>query len=346
MLSDRTEFGVRLPNSGPFATAENILRIAEHAETLEYDSVWVHDHLTWGRDKLTHFAAGSVEACRDQDPNFFESLTTATAVGRTTSRPKVGIAGMILPTREPRLLAKQLATVSQLIGPDRLVCAFGTGAMRADLDLVGAPWERRGRIANDYLAALRAILDGEQPVSVDTPSVSFTNGTFYPRPAGLALWVAGFSEAAQRRAARYADGWLVSPNGFRLGHEFEMDVYHSAIERLRRVLAEEGREGDDFAVALEIYVSVANTTEEAVNIAARSLEHRFKTVKKGLTESIVGDEQVLVDGLRRFYDEGARKFELKFICHDIPHMEAMMERARNAIARSDIAPASLIAGGR
>lgn len=346
MLSDHTEFGVRLPNSGPFATAENILRIAEQAEALEYDSVWVHDHITWARDKLTHFAAGSFEACRDQDPNFFESLTTVAAVGRTISRPKVGIAGMILPIRDPRLLAKQLATTSQLIGPGRLVCAFGTGAMRTDFDVMGIQWERRGRIANDYMSALRAMLDEHQPVSVATRSVSFTDGTFYPRPSGLSLWIAGYSEAAQRRAARYGDGWLVSPNGFRLANDFDINVYRAAMERLRRILAEEGRQDDEFAIALEIYVCVASTKDEALTIAARSLEDRFKTVQKGLTETIVADEQGLVDGLRRFYDEGARRFELKFICHDVAQMESMMERARNAIARSAIAPASLVAGGR
>src|SRR5512140_802347 len=97
----RTEFGVRLPNSGPFATAENIMRTAEGAAALRFDSVWVHDHISWTRDKLTHFAAGQIEACKDQDPNFLETLSTANAVGVRVPRVKVGIAGLILTLRDP-----------------------------------------------------------------------------------------------------------------------------------------------------------------------------------------------------------------------------------------------------
>ena len=54
--------GLRLPNSGPFASAEAAIAVAEHAEEAGFDTVWVHDHISWSRDKLTHFATGSIEA--------------------------------------------------------------------------------------------------------------------------------------------------------------------------------------------------------------------------------------------------------------------------------------------
>ncbi len=331
----RTEFGVRLPNSGPFATADNIVRLAERAAALRFDSVWLHDHISWSRDKLTHFAAGSVEACKDQDPNFFESITTAAIVGTRVPTVKVGVAGLILTLRDPRLLAKQIAAVSHFLGPDRLTLAFGVGSIPNDFEVMGVSMTKRGRIANDHIRALRAILDGEQPVAFESKTLSFANGSFYPKPRRVSLWIAGGSDAARRRAAKYGDGWLVSPNGFPHEGEFKMDEYAAAVRQLRGFLAEEGRDAGTFPIALEVFVSVGKTTQEALDIASHSLEHRFKTVKRGLAETIVGDAQTFMDGIRRFHEQGVRRFEVKFICHDTTEMAAMMERVAGAIARMD-----------
>ena len=106
--------GVRLPNSGPFAEPSALLSTAEHAEALGYNRVWVHDHVSWPREKLTHFATGSVEACADQDPNFFESVSTSAWLSGRLRRIGVGIAGLVVPLRDPRVLAKQLATIDRL----------------------------------------------------------------------------------------------------------------------------------------------------------------------------------------------------------------------------------------
>ena len=90
-----TTLGIRLPNSGPFAEPEALLETADLAEQLGFDRVWVHDHLSWPREKLTHFATGSLEACEDQDPNFFESVTTASLLaGRRLIFVGKGFASM------------------------------------------------------------------------------------------------------------------------------------------------------------------------------------------------------------------------------------------------------------
>src|SRR5207244_2031019 len=157
--------GVRLPNSGPFATAENIIATADLVERSGYDAVWVHDHISWPREKLTHFATGSVEACRDQDPNFFESISTIAVLGGRLRRARLAIAGLVLPLRDPRILAKQVTTIEQLTGSS-LLLAFGIGAIPGDFDVMGQRFDRRGRLMNDHLAALRAILGTEQPVAV------------------------------------------------------------------------------------------------------------------------------------------------------------------------------------
>ena len=168
---------------------------------------WVHDHVSWPRDKLTHFATGSLEACDDQDPNFFESISTAALLAGRLERIGIAIAGLVVPLRDPRILAKQLATIDRL-GGSRLVVAFAIGAIRGDFEVMGVPFERRGKLSNEYLGALRAILDGEQPVSYAGENVAFEGGTFLPKPLDLGLWATGSSEPGLTRAARFADGWM------------------------------------------------------------------------------------------------------------------------------------------
>lgn len=305
--------GVRLPNSGPFAQPAAVLDSAALIERLGYDRVWLHDHISWPQDKLTHFATGSLEACTDQDPNFFESLTTAALLLGRLSRIKVGIAGLILPLRDPRVLGKQLFTIDAL-GSSRLVVAFGIGAIRGDFEVMGVPWERRGRLTSDYLRALRSMA-GSQPVSFESDSVSFSNGTFLPRPAGLGLWVTGTSDAGLRRAVELADGW--------------MTVYHSPaeygelVERLHGMLEDAGRAPGSFDFGYETYVTVARTHEAAVAIAARSLTEKFHTLEHGLEVCVAGSVDEVAERLNAYAEAGAGHLELKFIGHTLEDVQAM-----------------------
>jgi alkanesulfonate monooxygenase SsuD/methylene tetrahydromethanopterin reductase-like flavin-dependent oxidoreductase (luciferase family) len=300
--------GVRLPNSGPFATAADILATADLAERLGYERVWVHDHISWPKDKLTHFATGSIEACGDQDPNFFESVTTVALLAGRLRRAGVGIAGLVLPLRDPRILAKQLATIDQL-GGSRLVVALGIGAIRGDFEVMGVPFERRGRISNDYLAAMEAIFGEEQPVSHTGEVLSFAEGTFLPRPAGLRLWVTGSSEPGLRRAAQYADGWMTVYQ--------DLATYGQFAGQLDGYATELGRDPAAIEKGYETYVCVAPTTDEAVAIARHSLEHKFKTLEAGLDVCVVGDPDAFLARLAAYRAAGAGHVELKFIAHDV-----------------------------
>ncbi len=307
--------GVRLPNSGPFAAPPALLETAALAERLGYDRVWVHDHISWSRDKLTHFATGSLEACRDQDPNFFESVTTAAMLVGRLSRVGVGIAGLVLPLRDPRVLGKQLATIDQL-GGQRLVVALGIGAIRGDFEVMGVPFERRGKLSNDYLGALEAIFGSQQPTSYSGEILAFSDGTFLPRPTGLRLWVTGSSEPGLRRAARFSDGWMTVYQ--------PVDVYRGFVDQLRGYAEELGRDPTALETGYETYVCIADTTDEAVAIARRSLEGKFKALDAGLDVCIVGDRETFFGRLAEYAAAGAQHLELKFVAHDVAQLHEMM----------------------
>lgn len=307
--------GVRLPNSGPFATPEALLNTADLAERLGYDRVWVHDHISWPKDQLTHFATGSLEACSDQDPNFFESLTTAALLAGRLGRIGIGVAGLVLPLRDPRILGKQLATIDQLAG-GRLVVALAIGAIRGDFEVMGVSFERRGKLSNDYLGALKAILGPEQPTAYEGEFLAFQDGTFLPRPTGLRVWVTGSSEPGLRRAAQFSDGWMTVYQS--------VDAYRGFVGQLLGYANELGRDAAAIETGYETYVCVADTTDEAITVSRRSLEGKFKTLEAGLDVCIVGDPETFFARLGEYATAGAQHVELKFIAHDVSQLHAMM----------------------
>ena len=323
--------GIRLPNSGPFATSENIIATADLVERSGYDAVWVHDHISWPREKLTHFATGSLEACRDQDPNFFESIATVAVLGGRLRRARLAIAGLVLPLRDPRILAKQVTTIEQLTG-SRLLLAFGIGAITGDFDVMGVRFDRRGKIMNDHLAALREIFGAMQPASYSGRSIAFADGTFLPRPTRLPLWVTGASDAGIERAVRYADGWMTvyAP----------LAQYAEDIKRLHAAAEKAKRDPASIDTGFETYVTVARTHEDAVAIAKASLVNKFKTLEQGMEACIVGDVDEVMEKIARYGEAGARSAELKFICHDMAQLREMtQEVAQRAYAGSVLAPA-------
>jgi alkanesulfonate monooxygenase SsuD/methylene tetrahydromethanopterin reductase-like flavin-dependent oxidoreductase (luciferase family) len=313
--------GVRLPNSGPFAEPAILLDVAATVDRLGYDRVWVHDHISWARDKLTHFATGSIEACADQDPNFFESVSTVALLLGRHPRLGVGIAGLVLPLRDPRILGRQLTTLERL-GGSRLIAALAIGNIKGDFAVMGVPFEQRGRIATDYLGALRAMLGPDQPVSFQSDNISFEDGTFLPRPGALPLWVTASSEPGLKRAARFGDGWLTVYQG--------VDAYRDLSTRLDALAAEGGRDPSELDRGYETYVCVGRTHEEAVGIARRSLEDKFETLERGLEVCIVGDADEALERFHAYATAGAKHLELKFLAHDPSMLTEQIARVAEA----------------
>ncbi len=114
----RTTFGVRVPNSGPLASITAMAGNAKEAESLGFDSIWVHDHLTWTAEiHRTHISSGSDKTLEvKQTPDFFESVTTLSYLACIVPSIRIGIACLVVPTKNPIYAAKQIATLDVLSG--------------------------------------------------------------------------------------------------------------------------------------------------------------------------------------------------------------------------------------
>src|SRR5262249_14157862 len=151
-----------------------------------------------------------------------------------TSRVRLGTGIVILPQRNPLVLAKELASLD-VLSAGRLVFGVGVGYLEAEFRALGAPFAQRGAVTDDYLAAIRAIW-GEGPRSHRGSHSAFESVQAHPLPVQRPtppIVVGGRSPAAFRRAARQGHGWY--------GFALDLDQTAQAIAGLREAVARHGR---------------------------------------------------------------------------------------------------------
>ncbi|GAA3548375.1 LLM class F420-dependent oxidoreductase [Nonomuraea rosea] len=202
-------------------------RVATLAEDLGYDSLWVGDHVVLPRPRVG-------PSPLEPDAPLLEAVVALTHLAARTERIALGTGVLVLPQRNPVILAKQLAAVD-VISEGRLIFGMGAGYLEPELRAVGVPMEGRGARADEYLAAMRSLWYDDVPAFhgryVDVEGVDA-----YPRPVQRPIPVVagGHSPAALRRAARHADGWY----GWMLGRRAAAEL----ISRLRAAAAAAGRD--------------------------------------------------------------------------------------------------------
>ena len=172
-------------------------------EQLGYESLWVWDHILLGTDP--HFPIA-------------DALTMLTAVAVRTSRIRLGTGVLVLPLRNPLLLAKQVATLDLLAG-GRLEFGVASGWYRREFDAVGVPYNQRGRIMDKNLDIMIRLWT-EPSVTADIPPYNMREAVMYPKPASKprpTLLIGGYVEAVLKRAGEKGDGWLTyfyTPDSF------------------------------------------------------------------------------------------------------------------------------------
>jgi probable F420-dependent oxidoreductase len=290
-------FSVHLPtcteglvNPVPFARPADFVRIARVAERLGYDGVWGNDHITAAPYVRTRYADA---------PNFYEVLITLATVGAVTERVRLGTAVMVLPLRDPVLLAKQVATLDQLTG-GRAVLAVGVGAYREEFvahwpRLAGA---RRGDMLDESLRALR-LLFTEREASHAGTYYAFERLELAPKPLQqpFPIYVGGHNEAAVKRAAQFGQGWLP---GWRPFAEVE-----ERTALLRRLTAEAGRDPRDVEAAVQLTLFMGRTAEDAATgyrrtgmvHHRRSLAHSGRDPARAEENNLIGSPASLLDKL-------------------------------------------------
>ena len=201
------QIGFAVPLSGSWATPDNQVRLARRAEELGYSSLWTFQRLLFPADRDGPDAARWQPVYRSvHDP-----LITLAFLAAQTTRIRLGVAVLNMPFFSPILLAKQTATLDAVSG-GRLDLGLGLGWSREEYAAAGAPFDRRGARAEEFLACLKALWT-EDLVDFHGSFHEITRAHVEPKPVQRPhppLLLGGSAEPALRRAGRVADGWISS----------------------------------------------------------------------------------------------------------------------------------------
>ncbi len=195
------KFGLFGINMGVCSNPDTAGRVAQAAEAAGFESVWTGEHVVLPDPQVPPSPL----------PPHSPLLDPAVAlafVAAHTKTIKLGTGIIILPQRNPLVLAKELASVDVVSG-GRLIFGLGIGYLKPEFDALGVPFDHKGPRSMEYLQAMQAVWTLEKP-AYQGRFVSFGGIQALPRPVQKPYpWVVigGHTPEAFRRAVEHANGW-------------------------------------------------------------------------------------------------------------------------------------------
>lgn len=278
------KFGITFANSGPFAEPEAAVALARAAEDLGYESLWTVEHVVVPAGYETPYPYSKTGKMPGGDQvAITDPLVWLSFVAAHTTRITLATGILILPQRNPVVLAKECATLDRLSG-GRLVLGVGVGWLREEFVALGIPFEDRAARTDEWIAALRTLWREEEP-TFHGRFASFERAISSPKPArpqGIPIVVGGHSDAAARRAGRLGDGFFPARANLEETRRF--------IGLVRASATEHGRDPD----SIEITAG-----------GARDLDAAKRFADAGVSRLVVPPLAFDAEGLRRQLGEYA-----------------------------------------
>jgi probable F420-dependent oxidoreductase len=244
------KLAVEFPSVAYREGPEAVARLARAIEDIGYDELDMFDHVVMGFP-----LEGRAPALYPANMPILEAFMTLAYVAAVTRRIRLGTEVLVLPQRQPVLVAKQVATLDTLSG-GRVRLGIGVGWQASEYEALGEEFGTRGRRMDEALELLRACWR--------QPSIDFAGKHYQvramgmepkpPQGAGLPLWIGGNSEAAYRRVGAYGDGWLGS-------RVTDAASASQAIESIRRHAVAAGR--DPARIGLQAMVAPPPRAEDS-----------------------------------------------------------------------------------
>lgn len=320
MTRQPVKFGINLNNREPLIapdyTLADLLDLAEKAEDLNFDSVWVGDSLF-------------------SKPRW-EPINLLSAISQRTSTVKLGTACMVSGTRHPLYLALEWATLDQLSN-GRAILGTGMGnpeeGVRREYAAVGLDFDKRAKIFEEGLAVLRELWTTGK-TNFQGEHYAFDNISFYsgtemgpqmPVQAPPPIWVVSnprltvgtkqeektervVSKAA-RRIAKYGDGWMTC---CRARHP---DEFREQLAQVDQAISDIGRNRDEFVMSYQVTMNIADTREEAQAGIDAYISQYYPELSKAMDIGEwgpVGTPEDIAGWLQEFADSGVDYFICRF----------------------------------
>ena len=243
MATLHNTFGIAARNFTTYPEMPDGKALVEYGVKMEemgFDSLWVWDHILLG-----------------VEPSFpvFDSLTLLTAIAARTKKIKLSTGILVLPLRNPVVLAKQLSSMDQL-SDGRLLMAFAAGWYRREFDAVGVPFNERGKIMDENLDILKRFWT-EDMVKGDWPHHKIPAGVMYPKPVQKPrppILIGGYVDVVLKRAAVAGDGWLT--------YFYRPESFAKSWEKVRSFAKEAGKDPDTLLNGAQLPIMVGKSRAE------------------------------------------------------------------------------------
>jgi probable F420-dependent oxidoreductase len=267
-----------------------LAEFARTAEAVGFDSVQVGDHIQWHAPIL-------------------EATTVLATFAAATTRARLASDVIILPLRDPVLIAKTVASLDVLSG-GRMIFGVGVGGDHpAEYAAMRVPLAERGGRANESLEIVRGLLTGAR-FSYAGRHYAVRDVSIAPRPLqpAVPIWVGGTSEAALRRAARHGDGWIAA---FASERKFAR-----LADTLRGLLAAEGRSAAAFTFGTFLFVNLGPDATEARAAGARYIERVYQLDGATILDRFgaAGPVEACAERVQAHIEAGARYVVLSPVC--------------------------------
>ncbi len=325
-------FSVMLPQTNRVSSPEAIIDVAEAAEDLGFDAITVHDHIVFNGFWIASGMPGAEGPGDDRD--LYEAMETLTYVASRTDRVLLVASVIIIPIRNPVLLAKQVATLDRFsdgrfvlgvgVGPPLRPTGYETtklgphrGNAAKEYDAVDVTGNRGPR-TDEYIMAMYEIWENESS-TFKGEYVSFEDIEVFPKPVQEPrppVWIGGRSQKALERAARLGDGWNPSqPSAQQLAE---------ALPRLTELFEAAGRQGPD-TVGINIHSVIAETDTAAQAIIEPAARKLFPSQEEYEQRTIAGSPETFTKRVAEYVAAGADYIELKPLYPKVGHLIEQME---------------------
>ena len=301
-------FGCSMPSRGAMSSPDSLRSLAQRAEALAYDSIWVSDHIVLPRQVASFYPyAENGVATFTPDQPYYEPIATLNFLAGCTQRVRLGTHVLIIPYRNPVTTAKQLSTLDVLSG-GRVILGAGVGWMEEEFQALGLDtYAKRGAVTDEYLQLYKELWTKEFP-EFQGEHFQISGAGFEPKPVQkphIPIWIGGHTVPAIRRAAQLADGWM--PIGLRPPAILEPEEMAAKIARLRTLTVRAGRPED----AVDVTFSTSVAFDDSPTQARRMMTGR--------------PEQIASD-LRQYQDLGVKNFIIGFAGDEAAVLQDNMEK--------------------
>ena len=286
--------------------AKALIDYGVRMEQLGYESVWVWDHILLG-----------------VDPYFpiLDSLSVLTAVAARTERIRLGTGILVLPARNPVVLAKQLSSIDQ-ISNGRLTLGMASGWYKREFDAIGVPFNKRGNIMDQSLEILTRLWQEDQ-VTGSYPPYELAAAVMSPKPVQKPhppILIGGYVDRVLKRAGVVGDGWLT--------YYYTAEGFAKSWDKVRRFAADAGKDPDTLRSInqLPIYIGKSRADVEAPMLEWLTTEWDFAGWSDSTTDSaVLGTVDDCVEQLQAHLDAGVQQITLVPYRFDMEQIEQIAE---------------------